>query len=90
MRQFYLLSKKVATVSQQFNNLTWSHICELLSLNSTNMINYYIYIVNKFNLSVRELRERIKNKEYERIGKIEEIEVPQVNTLIKNPILIKK
>ncbi len=89
MRQFYLLSKKVATVSQQFNNLTWSHICELLSLNSTNMINYYIYIVNKFNLSVRELRERIKNKEYERIGKIEEIEVPQVNTLIKNPIIIK-
>ena len=86
MRKFYLKFEKLQTMSAQ---LSWSHICELLSLNSTNMINYYIYIVNKFNLSVRELRERIKNNEYERIGKIEEIEVPQVNTLIKNPIIIK-
>ena len=86
MRKFYLKFEKLQTMSAQ---LSWSHICELLSLNSTNMINYYIYIVNKFNLSVRELRERIKNKEYERIGKKQEIEVPQVNTLIKNPIIIK-
>ena len=51
--------------------------------------NYYIYITAKLNLSVRELREKIKNNEYERIGKKQELEKPKVNTLIKNPIIIK-
>ena len=50
---------------------------------------YYQYLSIKLNLSVRELRERIKSKEYERIGKKQELEKPKVNTLIKNPILIK-
>ena len=40
------------------------------------------------NLSVRELRERIKSKEFERIGYKEELEELKVNTLIKNPIII--
>ena len=68
MRQFYLLSKKVATVWQQFNILTWSHYKLLLALTNIDEIKYYIYITGKLNLSVRELRERIKSKEYERIG----------------------
>ena len=41
------------------------------------------------NLSYRELHHRIKNNEYERIGNQTELEAPKVNTLIKNPILIK-
>ena len=41
------------------------------------------------NLSYRELYERIKSKEYERIGYKEELEEPKINTLIKNPIIIK-
>ncbi len=73
------------TVSAQ---LSWSHACELLALNSTNKINYYIYIIEK-NLSVRELRERIKSNEYERIGYKEELEESKINTFIKNPIIIK-
>ena len=68
--------------------LSWSHACELLALNSTNKINYYIYIIEK-NLSVRELRERIKSNEYERIGYKEELEESKINTFIKNPIIIK-
>ena len=40
-------------------------------------------------LSKRELRERIKSKEYERIGYKEELEEPKINTFIKNPIIIK-
>ena len=85
MRKFYLNLKKVQTVSAQ---LSWSHACELLALNSTNKINYYIYIIEK-NLSVRELRERIKSNEYERIGYKEELEESKINTFIKNPIIIK-
>ena len=89
MRQFYLLNQKLATVSQQFFNITWSHYTELLKLKNINEVKYYINIINTQNLSVRELRERIKSREYERIGYKEELEKPEVNTLIKNPIIIK-
>ena len=89
MRQFYLLSKKVATVWQQFNILTWSHYKLLLALTNIDEIKYYIYITSKLNLSVRELRERIKSNEYERIGEKAELKEYKINTLIKNPILIK-
>ncbi len=86
MRQFYLTMQKGATLSHQ---LTWSHYVELLSLNNIDEIKYYVYMIEKLNLSVRELRERIKNNEYERIGYKEELEEPKVNTLIKNPVIIK-
>ena len=86
MRQFYLLSKKVATLSQQ---LTWSHYVEILKIDDLDKLKYYIYITSKLNLSVRELRKKIKSNEYERIGEKTELEEPKVNTLIKNPILIK-
>ena len=86
MRKFYMNFSKVQTLSAK---LSWSHICELLSLDNIMEINYYIYITDKQNLSVRELREKIKSKEYERIGFKEELEKPKINTLIKNPIMIK-
>ena len=86
MRKFYIKFKNVQTVSAQ---LSWSHISELLCLNDQSKMNYYISISEKLNLSVRELRERIKSKEYERLGKNIELEKPKVNSLIKNPILIK-
>ena len=63
MRQFYLLSEKIATLSQQ---LTWSHYCELLVFDNVDEINYYIKQTEIYNLSVRELREKIKSKEYQR------------------------
>ena len=64
MRQFYLLSEKIATLSQQ---LTWSHYCELLVFDNVDEINYYIKQTEIYNLSVRELREKIKSKEYQRL-----------------------
>ena len=69
--------------------LTWSHYVELLKIDNLDKIKYYVYITEKQNLSVRELRERIKSNEYERIGYKEELESPKVNTLVKNPIVIK-
>ena len=86
MRQFYLLSTKLAPMAQQ---LTWSHYTEILPLKNIDEIKYYINISLALSLSKRDLRERIKSKEYERIGYKEELEQPQVNTLIKNPIIIK-
>lgn len=64
MLKFYELNEKVQTLSAQ---LSWSHYCELLSFENTNKINYYIELVKNNNLSVRQLRERIKSNEYERL-----------------------
>ena len=89
MRQFYLLMQKLAPMAQQLPNLTWSHYSIILPLKNLKEIEYYLYISYKLNLSRRELRERIKSKEYERIGKNIKLEEPKVNNLIKNPILIK-
>jgi len=86
MRQFYLLIQKGQAMPAQ---LSWSHVIELLPINDIDEIKYYIYISEKQNISYRELRERIKNKGYERIGYKEELSEPRVNTLIKNPITIK-
>lgn len=49
--------------------LTWSHYSELLSIKDINIVMYYIDIRISNNLSKRELREIIKNKEYERLSK---------------------
>ena len=86
MRQFYLRIKKGRTVCDQ---LQWSHYRYLLPIIDEQAFDYYVMITEMLNLSVRELRERIKSKEYERIGKNVNLENTKVNTLIKNPILIK-
>ena len=67
MKKFYyfLFNEILPTVSAK---LTWSHYVELLSFDDLNKIKYYIDIIENLNLSVRELRKRIKNKEYERLS----------------------
>lgn len=64
MRTFYLVIQKGATMSHQ---LLWSHYVELLKFDDINVINYYINISIDQNLSVRQLRNKIKDKEYERL-----------------------
>ena len=90
MRQFYVFFSKSQTMSGQ---LTWSHYIELLKLNDLNSINYYINICAKQNLSVRQLRQRIKSNEYERLSqetkdKLINKEELKVDDLVKNPIVI--
>ena len=89
MRQFYE-SGIYQTVSGE---LTWSHYVELLPLTSIEEINYYSDLIIKNNLSVRELRSRIRNKEYERLDeqtklKLIKQEKLKVEDTIKNPIII--
>lgn len=91
MRQFYLIIEKGATLSHQ---LTWSHYVEIIKLNNPNQINYYIFITEKNNLSIRELRNKIKNNEYERLdsetkNKMIKQEKQEIKDFIKHPILIK-
>ena len=64
MLKLYNLGEKMQTLSAQ---LTYSHYVELLPYDDINKIEYYINICEQQNLSVRQLRERIKSKEYERL-----------------------
>ena len=87
----FMIKEKVPTLSAQ---LTWSHYDELLKFDNIDEIKYYIRITEQQNLSVRELRARIKNKEYERLDdatkdKLINNTTPVVTDFIKNPIVIK-
>ena len=91
MRQIYLIIEKGATLWHQ---LTWSHYRELLTFDNIDEINYYIKQTGDYNLSVRELREKIKSKEYQRLDdntklKLINKEETVVSDFIKNPIVIR-
>ena len=91
MKKFYMMIEKLATVSQL---LTYGHYIELLPYKDINKVKYYINIIENENLSIRQLRKRIKNNEYERlpkttINKLINKEKPTITDYIKNPILIK-
>ena len=91
MRRYYEVLTKGPTLSDL---LSYSHYCELIWFEDFNKIEYYIKITIEQNLSVRQLRERIKNKEYERLDetareKLMSKKVTTVEDFIKNPIVIK-
>ena len=74
--------------------LSWSHYVELLPIKDETKLVYYLNISIKQNLTKRELREKIKNREYERLPKdtkdklINNEEIKLVD-YVKEPILIK-
>ena len=93
MRQFYLVfsNEKVSPLGTQ---LSWSHYRALLPIKNLNEIKYYIMIARIQNLSKRELENRIKSNEYERLdnktkNKLINKEQPIISDFIKNPIIIK-
>ncbi|MBQ8892494.1 MAG: DUF1016 family protein [Bacilli bacterium] len=93
MKQFYVAfsNQKVSPLATQ---LTWSHYIELLSIKDENELIYYINTSIDKRLSKRQLREKIKSKEYERLpidtrNKLIFKENIEVKDLVPNPILIK-
>ena len=90
MRQFYKVSKKWQTLSAK---LSWSHYCEILWFDD-NKFQYYVKISELNSLSIRQLRERIKSNEYERLpedtkNKIINQTESNVVDFVKNPIKIR-
>ena len=90
MRQFFIFSKSHTVCDQ----LRWSHYRTLITIKDDNKINFYTKLIIEHNLSVRQLRERIKNKEYERLDDITKEKLidekeTTVADFIKNPIVIK-
>ena len=91
MRKFYIYIEKGTAMTTQ---LSWSHYIELLVLEDINEINYYINITKTYHFSYRELREKIKNKEYKRLpedtrNKLITKEENKLEDFVKNPIIIK-
>ena len=76
------------------SKLSWSHYRELLTIKNIDAIIYYIGICENNSLSKRQLQERIKNHEYDRLNnetktKLIESKELKVDDLIPNPIIIK-
>ena len=91
MRQFYFVLEKGVAMPHQ---LSWSHILSILPIDDVDKINYYIKIAEVQNLSYRNLRLKIKNKEYERLDestkeKLKEKEELKLPDLVKNPLQIR-
>ena len=73
--------------------LTWSHYIELLKIGYDSKIIFYANLAINENLSTRQLRDRIKNKEYERLDESTKLKLINQEDLkledtIKNPIII--
>ena len=90
MRKFYLFQKTQSLIAE----LTWTHFLELLKFDDINEINFYIIITKEQNLSVRDLKERIKSHEYQRLDentkkKLIKKENTTITDFVKNPIIIK-
>ena len=62
-RRFYIVFSKCPTLSDK---LTFSHYCEIIWFEESKML-YYMNMAKNRKLSVRELREIIISKEYERL-----------------------
>ena len=93
IRQYYRVfcNKKWSPMATK---LSWRHYTEILSIKDERKLNYYINISIKNNLSKRQLREKIKTNEYERLdeetkSKLINNEEYYVTDFVKNPILIK-
>ena len=93
MRKFYEIfsDEKLYPLGTK---LSWSHYRELLTIKNIDEIIYYIHICEEGNLSRRQLQERIKNHEYDRLSnktkvKLIESKELKVYDLVPNPIIIK-
>ena len=91
-RQFYLKIEKGAGAALR-HQLSWTHYRELLTLDNINELNYYVEITIEQNLSYRQLREKLKTKEYQRLDnntklKLINKEKLDIKDNIKNHIVI--
>lgn len=100
MRKFYLTYPNVQTV---FGHLSWSHICELISIDDEDKRNFYEKETINSNWSVRELKRQLNSSLYERLllskGKSNKQEllklsekgneIASINDLIKDPYVFE-
>ena len=91
MRQFYWKVEKGATVWHQ---LSWSHYRLLITLETTEEINYYSKVAVEGLYSVRKLEDKIKSNEYKRLPEEAKLKLKindkiNIKDLVPDPIIIK-
>ena len=94
MRLFYLQVQKSQILQTVSAKLSWSHCVELINLDNIDKLNYYTSLCETQALSVRELRQHIKSRDYERLSltarkKLATGAEPILPDIVKNPIIIK-
>ena len=92
MRQFYNLFKDEIW-KPMVSKLTWTHFLVLIPIKDKNKMNYYINQTIELHLTKRELIQKIKNEEYERLDESTKLKIINNEQLIiqdtvKNPIII--
>ena len=90
MKKYYQFQKMQSVTA----NLSWGHWIELLSIKDYKKTIYYIKQCNLLLLTTRQLRSKIKSKEYERLSeeakeKIINNKEISIKDTIPNPIVIK-
>jgi len=95
MRQFYLFSENEIW-KPLVSKLNWTHCLILMSLKEDIQIKYYINQILTKHLSKRQLEEKIKSKEYERLSEetknklsLDSTQEYEITDFIRNPIIIK-
>lgn len=93
MRQLYF-SFKDGIWKPLVSKLSWTNLLLIMPLKDKNKMNYYINQCLIYNLSKRQLQEKIKNNEYDRLNKKTKDKLILNNNLdiveyIPNPIIIK-
>ena len=93
MRQLYF-SFKDDIWKPLVSKLSWTNLLLIMPLKEKNKMNYYINQCLIYNLSKRQLQEKIKNNEYDRLNKKTKDKLILNNNLdiveyIPNPIIIK-
>ena len=93
MRKFYEVFQ-LEKLNAVRSILSWTHYRELIVLKNVNEIKYYIDICKRQHLSHRQLIEKIKNREYERLSEDakEKLKLEKdlsMGDLVPNPIIVK-
>ena len=86
MRKFYL---EFPIAKSLISQLSWTQIVLLLPIKNENERNYYINQVILNNLSVRELRNEIKNKSFERLSYTDKNNIKLITDINNNSLTIE-
>ena len=93
MRAYYIMFSNNQILQPLATKLGWTHYTLILSLRDINEIRYYIDISSRYNLTKRQLCERIKNNEYKNLSEETKLKLiqnkkPELVELVSEPIII--
>lgn len=93
MRKFYEVFSD-EKLTPLVSKLSWAHYVQLITIKDINEIIYYINVTLIHNYNKRQLQEKIKNHEYDRLSeetknKLIKSKQLKVDDLVPNPIIVK-